>query len=201
MAIKNEERGSTMLETILYICLLIALGGAMARTVASVFNRYNTGRLAQQVIDLKRSILAYTAVNEDYSTLTLDGMIEKNALPLDMRKKLHAMGGKFNLGPATDNNLHGANSTHNKYMFYITFEGIDKEACVELLTQGQFFTDGSEMDSLQLNNNYCWHYEYSLFRFDNCGYSTSLKSQHFTIAEAMKGCLREEDNKITWIFS
>ena len=199
MTAQNNEKGSTMIETIMYISLLIVLGTTLAKGAANVFNRYKIGRLAQQIIDLKRAILAHTAINEDYSKLNMEDMQKSNALPLDLKGLRHALSGKIEFGPATD--IATTEDTNNKYMFYVTFHSLSKNACIELLTQGQFFTDGSEMDSLQVNNNYCWKYPYSLFNFDNCGYSTTLSNQHLQISDGLRGCTRETSNTVTWIFS
>lgn len=202
MVTKNNEHGTTMIETIMCISLLIVVGTSIARGVVSVFNRYKTGRLAQQVIDLKRAILAYTAINEDYTSLSEQAMINADALPIDLKALRHAMNGKIEFGPTTTlSSAQNASDSNNKYMFYVTFHSLRQEACIELLTQGQFFTDGAEMDSLQVNDNYCWQYPYSLFKFNSCGYSTTLSKQHLELKDGLRGCKNKDSNKITWIFS
>ncbi len=199
MIAKNNEKGSTMIETIMYIAVLIVLGTTLAKGAANVFGRYKVGRLAQQIIDLKKSIISFTAINEDYTQLSMEAMKKANALPLDMKSLTHALAGKIEFGPATE--IATVEDTNNKYMFYVKFHSIRQEACIELLTQGQFFTDGSEMDSLQVNNNYCWKYPYSLFKFGSCGYTTTLTKQHLEMNDGIKGCTKKNSNTITWIFS
>lgn len=201
MMAKNNEQGSTMIETIMYICILIALGTTLAQGVVRVFNRYQTGRLAQQIIDLKKAIIHFTAADEDYTKLAEEEMIKHKAIPFDMQNMLHAMNGKIEFGPSTEVAIHDPDNTNYKYMFYITFKDIDKEACIELLTQGQFYGDGSEMDSLIINHNYGWKYPFSLFSLTGLGYITTLTEQRLDMKDAIKGCVKTKDNEITWIFS
>ena len=142
---KNNETGYTMIETIMYISILGVLGVVLASYANAVFTRYKTGRIAQQILDLKKAILSYTAAEEDYSTLDKTKMQEDKAIPLDMRDLHHALGGSIELGPV-------GNSTTSKYLYYITFSGIYQKGCIELLSQGQFYGDGSEMDTLIVND-------------------------------------------------
>ena len=197
--VQNNEKGTTMLETILYISFLLMLGSTIYSNISKGVNRYKTGRLTQQLVDLKKAIIQYTAVDEDFSKLSEEGMRRTSSMPIDMRQLRHALSGPVKFGPATE--IATVEDTNNKYMFYVKFHSIRQEACIELLTQGQFFTDGSEMDSLQVNNNYCWKYPYSLFKFGSCGYTTTLTKQHLEMNDGIKGCTKKNSNTITWIFS
>lgn len=196
---QNNEQGSTMIETLLYLCVLIMLGATISKGVINVFSRYRTGRMSQQLIDLKKAISHYTAADEDYSTLTEEGMLTNKGLPLDLQNLNHAMNGKIEFGPASEI-AYDLNS-NNRYMFYITFYDVDKEACIEILTQGQFYGDGSEMDALIVNQSYGWNYQYSLFSLDGIAHVSQLNHQTLDLENAMRGCTRNKDNQITWIFS
>lgn len=209
-----NERGYTMLETIIYIGLLIAVGGWLASMAHNAQYRYKIGRTAQQILDLKKAILQFTATNEDYSALTIQAMNEGSSLPTDMRttnntKARHALGGEIELGCVK--NIPGIGSNNDyKYLFYITFKNLSKKACTELLTQGQFYGDGSDLDTLIINSSNAWRYEYSMYPKNNLNVTTftigengfsSVENIHLTVSEALTACSRQNDNVITWIFS
>lgn len=206
----SNEKGSTMLETIMYISIMIVLGGVIARYVHTVFSRYKTGRVSQQVVDLKKAITFFTAADEDYSKLSLDEMVEKRAVPYDLLLKKSALGGNITLGPVSA--LMKNPKIEDNYMFYISFDNLPKNSCVELLTQGQFYGGGTDIDSIIINKTHAWRYQYSLY---NTTDNTSIKNVHtislqpnqtsaaieITLSDAMAACSKKENNEITWIFS
>ena len=55
MRTTGSEKGYTMLETIMYIGILGTLGAILASYASEVFGRYKTGRIAQQILDLKKA--------------------------------------------------------------------------------------------------------------------------------------------------
>lgn len=212
MSYRSDENGTTMIETIMYISMLIFLGGTLAKYVSNTFNRYRVGRAAQQVIDLKKAIVHFTAASEDYTDLTEEAMDKQRAIPIDMRTAgqtaRHALGGSALFGPVTE--LLGAENSDNKYMFYITFNDLQQDACTEILTQGQFYGDGSEMDTLIVNNTSAWRYRYSLYdttgllsvhTLSSGGTGASAATIHLGIDEAVSACSNKKNNTITWIFS
>ena len=203
---KENEKGYTMIETIMYISILGVLGVILAGYINKVFNRYKIGRIGQQLLDLRKSILSYTAADEDYTRLSLAGMMESNSLPPDMRSGYHAFSGKINFGPVGTGDT--AKTNNDKYLFYITFEGIYQPACIELLSQGQFYGDRVDLDTLIVNNNVAWRYERSFFNTQNINTVHKIQTLpnksvtiHPNMPEIMDACSREDDNIITWIFS
>ncbi len=211
MTASSDEKGYTMLETIMYISLMILLGTSIAVYIGNVFTRYKTGRVTQQVVDLKKAISQYTAAAADYQELRLskegdkNGMMEDKALPLDMKAGVHALGGKIKLGPAADLLAVGNNEQIYNYMFYIIFENLPQKSCMEIITQGQFYGNGSDLDALMVND-YIAMYPYSLFPAD--GYTRikdennkEIMPQNIHITKALEICDKQNDNQITWIFS
>lgn len=205
---KSDESGRTMLETIMYISLLIVLGASIAQYISGAFRRYKIGRTAQQVLDFKKAIVQFTAADEDYTQLSIEHMDAQHAIPLDMRAApgtaRHALGGSVTAGPDTDTEVVG------KYMFFITFDHIFQGGCVEILTQGQFYGDGSEMDTLIVNNKFAWRYKHSFHKTTGIPTvhtvmpnSTNMPAANIrlTITDALSACNQREDNTITWIFS
>ncbi len=198
---QNNEKGYTMMETIMYISILGALGVILASYAGSVITRYKTGRIAQQIIDLKKAIINYTAAEEDYSNLSMTKMQEDKAIPLDMRDLYHALKGRINFGPV-------GNGTNEKYLFFITFEGIYQKGCIELLSQGQFYGDGSDMDTLIVNNKTAWFYEHSFYDTQDINTRYEIKATAGTAVgirpsmnQIVRACDDAENNSITWIFS
>lgn len=207
MRTTKAEHGYTMIEATIYIGFLILLGGWLASMAHSVMLRYKTGRTTQQIIDLKKAVLQFTSAAEDYSELTVYAMVQGSAIPADMRtgddhKAKHALNGAVKLGAVS--NIPGiASSEDNKYMFYITFENLSRKACVEILTQGQFYGNGSDLDTLIINSNKAWRFQHSKYPQNNLSVTTfsPTSSIHLTVNEAINACSDKNNNTITWIFS
>lgn len=213
MKAHTEENGYTMLETIMYISVMIVLGGVLAKYVHTVFERYKTGRVSQQVVDLKNAIMQYTATAEDYAKLDIENMVKDRALPFDLMMKTNALGGNVLLGPVSKIGETPSADSKDNYMFYITFDGLPPASCTELLSQGQFYGGGSDIDCIIVNDNVRWGYEYSLY--ENCGtgnpQANNVAKQignvaesitdKITVSAAVSACNKTRDNKITWIFS
>ena len=204
MRMTGCEKGYTMLETIMYIGILGMLGAVLASTASDVFGRYKTGRITQQILDLQKAIIAYTAANEDYSELNANRMQTDRALPLDMRDLRHALGGRIEFGPIGD----GSVDSNDKYLFYITFETTPQKSCIEILSQGQFYGHGSGMDALIVNGETSWSYELSFYDTSSIGTRHQMsasagESAGFrpTVDQLLRACNRKDNNIITWIFS
>jgi hypothetical protein len=229
----SNEKGYTMLEVVMYTGLIIIITGMIANMVSSVFYRYKIGRINQQVLDLKKSIVYYTATWENYGDLDIgDGsmddnphflsfnrMVQDNVISMDLKNGIHALGGGIDLGSSINYDKASPNKTSNKYMFYITFEGLTQSACTEVVTQGPFYSDSSDLDTLIINDESRWRYKYSHFESDYnfakidevLEYTTSsdpdtpnkkkIPSISLSISDALNACHREKDNYITWIFS
>lgn len=210
----SNERGYTMIEVLLYISILGVLGIVLTNYAYRGFTRYRTGRVAQQILELKRAILQYTAVYDNYLPLNIEDMHTKRALPLDMRysttEARHALGGAVTLGPASELSYATA-STDNNYMFYITFHTMKKSSCVEILTQGQFYSDGGDLDSVLVSTGSgtsettptYFYYEHSFFAYQNLTKSANNKIERnrLTVEQAERACSDLTQNNVTWIFS
>ena len=244
MRTTSNEHGYTMLETIMYIGILVALGGTIANTVAKGFARYKVGRAIQQIVDVKKTVVQYTASWENYGDIDTGNdqtelgelcnqkLIKDKAIPLDISKSAdgknlyHALGGKIYIGSFAnfgyiDNDsftrCNNNNNPTNKYMFYVTFTDLPKHNCVEILTQGQFHGQGSELDAIIVNihgdDSIMRHFEYSFSKNITCNVAktkitpnstnaAAIKSINFSVEDAMKACNDKKDkNSITWIYS
>lgn len=198
---KSNERGNTMIQTIMYICILIALSTAIAKNISGIFGRYKVGRISQQLVELKKAIIQHSAVDEDYTLITEENMEKSNSMPLDLRDFRHALGGKIEIGAAIEISSSNPPLPTDKYMYYVTFHAVHKQACVEILSHGQFFTDGSELDTVIINNNVAWNYQFSQFETNHIPSVNQLQQQYLSIQEAIASCTRNADNLITWIFT
>lgn len=213
MILKHKnQRGYTMIETLLYISILGVLGVVLTNYAYRGFARYRTGRVAQQIIDLKRAILQYTAVYDNYLSLNMNDMHTKRAIPLDMRYSTsegrHALGGAVTLGPSSELPYATANYTENNYMFYMTFHTMTQSSCVEILTQGQFYSDGGDLDSIitydeKTPNSYdLFYYEHSFFGSSlSKAPANEIKMNRLSVEQAKRACPSKTRNTVTFIFS
>lgn len=230
MKYSDNERGYTMIEMILYIGVLIVLGGVLAGYAHKAIARYKTGRAVQQVVELKKAIVHFTAADEDYANVSIEKMDEHHSLPLDMRTgdklhAVHALGGEIELGPVADEPLND-DSNNKFYMFFIKFNHLPQESCIEILSQGQFYGDGSELDTLIVNGTQSWQFgENSFYNINNYAGAITTKndfalicpqgqanadgtcegglhqSTRLTVGDAIHACTKEKDNFIIWVFS
>jgi hypothetical protein len=151
-------------------------------------------------------------------------MQRDNVLSMDLKNGIHALGGGIDLGSAinykdeTNSPIADTDTVDNKYMYYIQFNGLSPEACTEVVTQGPFYSDSSDLDTLIVNNAYLWRYKYSHFKH-NFPFTNEVELEYtgevvpgttdrkiiptitLSIADAVKACNRKKDNIITWIFS
>lgn len=208
----HNEHGYTMLEVLAYISILGVLGVVLTNYAYRGFTRYRVGRATQQVVELKRAILQYTAVYDDYLTLNMNDMYTKRAIPLDMRSSgsegRHALGGAITLGPASSLPYATENYNENNYMFYFTFHNISRSSCVEILTQGQFYSDGGDLDSIitsdedSVNNYNIFYYEHSFFGTSLTKLpNNKIEMNRLTLDQARTACPSLSRNTVTWIFS
>lgn len=138
MRTTGSEKGYTMLETIMYIGILGTLGAILASYASEVFGRYKTGRIAQQILDLKKAIITYTAASEDYSELDMQKMQNDRAVPLDMRDLRHALGGKIEFGPVGD----GSVDVNDKYLSISRLKRFIKKAALKFWRRDSFTATG-----------------------------------------------------------
>lgn len=253
MRASSNEHGYTMLETIMYIGILVMLSATIAGYISKGFARYKVGRAIQQIVDIKKTVVQYTAswenygdkysydisreTQEEFGALCNKKLIEDRALPLDIAKSpdgkeiRHALGGKIYIGSYANFGFSSAEDgftecvidlATNKYMFYVTFTGLDQAHCAEILTQGQFHGQGSELDTIVVNvqnKGTVRYFEHSFAYNENdpdrfpCVPSTkqkvmpnsteagAIKTTNFSVSEAMDACNSGNNNSITWIFS
>jgi hypothetical protein len=143
------------------------------------------------------------------------------AIPLDMRQHANAFGGRIEFGCVANADAgyftsHTKDPVADKYLFFITFKGIPREACVEVLVQNQYQNSGIDLDTLAVNDRHWWNYEHSSFTIHAEGRSvttTKLSDTEGIADAAVKGgilpslqdaadaCNKKTDNTITWIFS
>ncbi len=208
----GNQHGYTMIEVILYISILGVLGVVLTNYAYRGFTRYRIGRVAQQVIDLKRAILQYSAVHDDYLSIRLNDMHNKRSIPLDMRNSTtearHALGGAVTLGPSTELPYATENYTDNKYMFYMTFSTVSHSSCIEILTQGHFYSDGGDLDAIVTfdedspGSYKLFYYEHSFFGSTlSKDASRKITMNRLTMEQARDACSSNMRNSITWIFS
>ena len=238
----SNEKGYTMLEVVMYTGLIIILTGTIASMVSNVFYRYKIGRINQQVVDLKKTIVYYTSTWDNYGEfendlgntstnkrfLSYSNLQRDNVLPMELKNGIHALSGAIDVGSAinykdiADNYIANEDNVNNKYMYYIRFSGLTPEACVEVITQGPFYNDSSDLDTLLVNDRHMWKYKYSHFEFEGGDGYIDYNKQHkleytgdfdtetskriipaisLSIDDALRACDQSQNNFITWIFS
>ena len=97
-------------------------------------------------------------------------------------------------------------------MFYVTFHTLSRSSCVEILTQGQFYSDGGDLDSIIVGddsqpspNGTYFYYEHSFYGIQGGDGARSannkIERNRLTLEQAERGCASQNQNSVTWIFS
>ena len=147
----SEQVGRSMLEAIGYISIGMILAVSIATAVNSGYFRFRIGRMHQQLMDLKKVVSQRYVAAEGYNDVNLDTLIEEKIIPFELRGKTHAFGGKIDIGPGEGD---------NGETFYINFESLPPQSCVELGSILWVVNDGSDLDSLDINGT-IWAWKYS----------------------------------------
>ncbi len=184
----QEQSGRTMLEAIGYISVMIAITIALTAAVNSGYDRFRTGRINQQLVDLKKVISQRYVAVEKYDLGIPQTLIKEKIAPHDMIKGSilkHAFGGAVNVYPVA-----------SQTMFKINFTKLPKKACIELGSKLWVVNDGSDLYAMKINNT-VWGWKYSNMSLLSL---TKHKELPANVADVSKAC-NLESNSIHWIFN
>lgn len=186
----QEQSGRTMLEAIGYISVMIAVTIALTATVNSGYDRFRTGRINQQLVDLKKVISQRYVAAENYKDVSFQTLVDEKIVPHDMvgkhNRPTHAFGGFVSIGKAGNNEL-----------YVITFQDVPQKACIELGSKLWVVNDGSDLYSMTINSiTWAWN-EYNPDFFAGSIRNHLLPA---TVADVSKAC-NQKSNNIRWSFN
>lgn len=180
MVIKQNENGYTMMEVISVLAIIGVLAAGSARLVSSMFDRYKSNRVADQIIDIQKAINRRYVADGNYKSLTAATLISEKVLGGDMlaaNKLVHAYG---------DIEVSGGDTT-----FKVSFKDLPYNICTMLANLNWIIQDSSDLVSLDVNG--------SVYKWPEAAADVAHRLP-MDIGRAMTDCTRDEDSTITWEF-
>lgn len=141
MKFGGNEKGATMVEVIMTLGVIGALGVGIATLVTSMYDRYRVSRIGAQIEELKKTINNRYVADGQYTDISIATLIDEELAPKDMvnNKKLsHAYKGEVTLKGSADS-------------YEITFSDLPQRICVELGIMNWTVDNTSDLVSLDIN--------------------------------------------------
>ncbi len=179
------QAGRSMIEAIGYISIMITITVSLTAAVNSGYHRFRLGRINQQVVDLKKVISQRYVAAENFVGVKFDTLINEKIVPHEVRDQKHAFGGDITIGKGDKDGK----------TYYIQFDDIPTQACVELGSKLWITNDGSDLDALTINNKKTWAWKYSIYEGTP---DYELPAKPTDVAEV---CNTEEKKSIKWYFN
>ncbi len=179
----SQQSGRSMMEAMAYISLMILVTISMTAAVNSGYDKFKLGRINQELSDLKKVIGQRYVVDENYKEVKFDTLINEKIVPYDVRDKRHSFGGDISIG--YDNG--GAT-------YYIQFSKVPHRACIELGNRVWIVNDGSDLDSLKINEK-VWAWKSSAFDYSQDYYLPAL------VGDVGPACKNNDENILKWVFN
>lgn len=183
--LKFNEAGRSMIEAIGYISVMITITVAAAAAVNSGYYKFRLSRINQQLTDLKKVVSQRYVAAEDYKEVDMQTLIDEKIVPWSLRNGTHAFNGDAKIGPYPED---------TGLTYYIEFDNVPRDACIELGLRVWLVNDGSDLDAMKINNKtWAWKFSNSV---DNAAYELPAKT-----SDVGKECTDEYDNTLTWYFN
>ena len=194
----SHQSGRTFVETLGYIAIMIALTVGFAAIANRTYYKYESSKVQQELVDLKKVISARYAADGNYANvkwndLCADGLGPKSLMP---KQKCTTQGGKRVCSCAVQKGHHAFDGpvniapTSDFLLFTITFSKLPKDICSQLGIISWHNGEGSDLEHLKINNK--------IFRWQPSSSEKKLPAQ---VSDAVSACNKEYDNTITWYFN
>ena len=215
---KNNQKGSTMMETLGVLSIFVMLGAGAISLIGNIWNLFKQSMVVNEARDLQKAISdsyraegnyyklfhdkdnEWSSSNEEAASKPL--CVEKIA-PFQMcsdNKLRHRLGGKVYVSPVLVDEESDNCVKCEKYM--LTFTSLTKKACVAL-AQINWYTQ-KKSDIYQMRINYESEGEGLVVCLpgnndDSCSEDKNI--YNFSRNDAMGACNKSgNDNQIDWIF-
>ena len=176
----QNQRGYTLLESIMFIGVITAVSIGIINVVSSMLDKYKISRLTSQVAELQKSITNRFAAAESYKKLTVKLLKDENLAPGDIgwegNKMIHKYNGEVTVAPVLGNRGYD-----------ITFEALPKKPCTDLAIQNWAHDQYSNLIHMKVNG--------VPVKWRNATYIMPL-----SVVQAETLCHEELDNEIIWRF-
>jgi len=202
---KSHEQGRTIVETLAYIMVMIAVTVGVAALVSQGYYKYESSSIQQELNDLKKTIATRYAVDGQYANVKWDDLCEDQIGPrslmpnrdcesekckCEVQRGRHSFDGPVNIGPADCN----ASNTFCE-TFFIEFDELPQDICNQLGAKAWDTVSGSDIERMSINDT-VWGWPHSpISELGNAKEFPAL------IQEVSKACKEGDENTIIWYFN
>ena len=176
----NNEQGYTLIEVVAVLSIVGVLMMSMSMVVSSMFTRYKTNRIQDQLITLHKAVNQRFVADGNYGRAKTSFLIDEEVIPADMvndDELVVALGkGEVLSGNTT---------------FRIRFSELPLTACINLALMSWVSQDTSDLVSMKINNK--------TFNWPRKA-ANADSSMPITAGVASTTCQRGDNNTITWEF-
>ncbi len=177
---QNEQHGYTLIESIMFIGVIIMVGISAINLINSMLDKYRMSRVTQQIVDLQKSIDFRFSSAEDYNDISPDMLIDERVVPGDMvdnGELYHAYKGEVTIS-----------SDNQGSVYDISFNDLPYTPCIELGMIDWTSGYSSHLVYIKINNTYfAWQ-------------GSKVKELPAKYGDVMTACKKDNANVITWQF-
>ena len=177
----ENENGYTLIESLMFIGVVCALGISIINLINNMLDKYRMSRVTQQIKDIQKNIDYRFSAAENFSEID-DGLLTKEKIvPGDMvqgEEIYHAYKGQVLISSDIEGSVYD-----------VTFEDLPYNACIELAMVDWMTGYNSHLLHIKVNNQY--------FTWQSKDMATKLPMEY---TGAMNNCKDSRDNVITWRF-
>ena len=174
------DNGATMVEMIMVLGIIGALGISIATLVNSMYDRYRVSRVGGQIEELKKLINNRYIADGRYTNVSVETVIDEEIAPKDMvngNRLFHSYNGEVTVKGSNDS-------------YEITFSDLPQKVCVELGILDWTVDNSSDLVSLDINGKiFKWPWV--------AGAGNKLPAQMGDVSAA---CKSGDENIIKWNF-
>lgn len=177
---QNSQSGYTLVESIMFIGVMIMLSISIIMLINNMLDKYRISRITQQIVDLQKNIDFRFSAAENFNDLDENLLINEKIVPGDMtsgHEIYHAYHGDVIISNARQGSV-----------YEVTFNKLPHNACIELAMVDWMSGYNSHLVHIKINNKY--------FTWQGKN-ATKLPMEY---SNALDACNNNRNNVITWQF-
>ncbi len=213
----SHQEGRTIVETLGYIMVMIAVTVSFAAAVSRGYYRYESSAIQQELSDLKKVITIRYAADGHYNNVKWDDLCADKAGPKSLMPSIecdstqgckckvqrgrHSFDGPVDIGPA-DCSVQEDDDKETCLTYFIEFRELPKDICAQLASKAWDNMEGSDLERMvvsQGSNHQApktWVWQFSPISEEQGDKELPPK-----MTDIVDACSSKYDNTITWYFN
>lgn len=212
MIYKDTQSGRSMVEVMGYMAAVMAIVAGISKLITGAYSEYKISKASVQLADLAGSILKSSTVDVNYENIVnmVNGKTKNSRLNKEGRKLIpttykvvggtdgnkiyNAFGGEVTIGIPED-------ALTSKDKFYIKFEGLSREQCIEMGMKEWQNNKTVDLDSIVINGKHWYWPIYASATANTFQLPTTRSALAGKEVDDSGQCNLETGNIIMWIFN